>query len=116
MISPDRRSRRSADITEADKLEDPAEQANVKAAVDTVVVTTEAGMPGEEEVARDQRVRRSTSAATDYLVPDFYEIGGGNIFSQVEIELNGQFPLLHVSLHDAEVRGGEHLPGRPGAR
>jgi len=84
-------------ITEADKLEDPAEEANVKAAVDTVVVTPQGG-PEEEETGATSEFQ-IYSSATDYLVPDFFETGGGNIFSQFDVQLNGQFPLLHVSLH-----------------
>jgi hypothetical protein len=84
-------------ITDADKLTDAAEKANVKAAVDTVVVTPQ-GPPSEEETGATSRFQ-IYSSATDYLVPDFFETGGGNIFSQVDIEVNGQFPILHVSLH-----------------
>jgi hypothetical protein len=78
-------------------LKDPAEQANIKAAVDTVVVTS-AESAGEEEVAETSEFAIYDDPA-QYLVTDFYETGGGNIFSQVEVEANGEFPLLHVSLH-----------------
>jgi hypothetical protein len=78
-------------------LEDPAEQANIKAAVDTVVVTP-AESAGEEEVAETSEFAIYDDPA-QYLVTDFYETGGGNLFSQVEVEVNGEFPLLHVSLH-----------------
>jgi hypothetical protein len=84
-------------ITDADKLEDPAEQANVKAAVDTVVVTPQ-GTPSTQETGATKRFQIYTQA-TDYLVPDYFEVGGGNLFSQVDVNVNGQFPILHVSLH-----------------
>lgn len=84
-------------LTKADELTDTAEQANVKAALDQVVVTP-AQVPGEQEVAATNKFA-IYAAATDYLVPTYYETGGGNIFSQVESDLNGQFPLIHVSLH-----------------
>jgi hypothetical protein len=84
-------------IREEGKIDDPAEQANLKAAVDTVVVTPELN-PGDEEVAETNEFQIYQSA-DEYLVPNFYETGGGNIFSQVTVDLNGQFPLLHVSLH-----------------
>jgi len=86
-------------VTEADKLDDPAEQANVKAAVDTAVVATSEGTPAENEVGATRNFQIYQSA-TDYLVPDFFEVGGGTIFSQVDVQLNGEFPFLHVSLHE----------------
>jgi hypothetical protein len=84
-------------LTEDDELTDSAEQANVKAALDQVVVTPEL-VPGEEEVAETNEFQ-IYEAATDYLTPTYYEVGGGNIFSQVEASLDGRFPLVHVSLH-----------------
>ncbi len=84
-------------LTKADELTDTAEQANVKAALDQVVVTP-ALVPGEEEVATTNKFA-IYSAATDYLTPTYYETGGGKIFSQVKTDLDGRFPLLHVSLH-----------------
>lgn len=78
-------------------LEDPAEQANIKAAVETSVVTP-AQSAGEEEVAETSEFAIYEDPA-DFLVTDFYETGGGNIFSQVEVEVNGKFPLVHASLH-----------------
>jgi hypothetical protein len=84
-------------LTKADLLTDTAEEANVKAALDQVVVTP-ALVPGEEEVAETNEFQIYT-AATDYLTPSYYETGGGNIFSQVKTDLDGRFPLLHVSLH-----------------
>ncbi len=76
---------------------DTAEQANVKAALDQVVVTAKL-LPGEQEVAATNKFA-IYEAATDYLTPSYYETGGGKIFSQVKASLDGNFPLLHVSLH-----------------
>lgn len=79
------------------KKVDTAEQANVKAATDQVVVTP-ALNPGAQEVAATSKFA-IYQAATDYLVTDVYETGGGNVFSQVEVDADGEFPLVHVSLH-----------------
>ncbi|MGZ6977020.1 MAG: hypothetical protein ACXVJW_02835 [Acidimicrobiia bacterium] len=85
------------ELTKADELTDTAEQANVKAALDQVVVTP-ALNPGSQEVGATSKFA-IYQAATDYLVPTYYETGGGDIFRQVKVDLNGRFPLLHVSLH-----------------
>ncbi|HEV7786914.1 MAG TPA: hypothetical protein VGQ28_16325, partial [Thermoanaerobaculia bacterium] len=85
------------DLQKSDELTDTAEQANVKAALDQVVVTPKL-VPGEEEVATTNNFA-IYQAATDYLVPTYYETGGGSIFSQVKADLDGRFPLVHVSLH-----------------
>jgi hypothetical protein len=85
------------EIKQGDELKDPAEQANVKAAVDQVVVVPE-GTPSSELSASTRKFQIYTST-TDYLVPSYYETGGGNVFSQVDVQLNGEFPLLHISLH-----------------
>ena len=84
-------------LTKADELTDAAAEANVKAALDQVVVTAKL-LPGAEEVASTNKFA-IYEAATDYLTPSYYETGGGKIFSQVEADLDGRFPLLHVSLH-----------------
>jgi hypothetical protein len=84
-------------ITKADEVTDPTEQSNVKASVDQVVVTAEGG-PGSNAVAAGNKYALYTST-TDYLVPNFYETGGGNIFSQFKFHVSGQFPILHFSLH-----------------
>lgn len=84
-------------LSKGDQLKDPAEQANVKAALDQVVVTP-ALNPGSEAVAATNKFA-IYQAATDYLAPTYYETGGGNVFSQVKVDLDGRFPLLHVSLH-----------------
>jgi hypothetical protein len=84
-------------ITKADEVTDPTEQSNVKASVDQVVVTAE-GTPGTNAVAAGNNFALYQST-TDYLVPNYYEVGGGNIFSENKVDLNGQFPLLHVTLH-----------------
>ena len=84
-------------LGDGDQLKDPAEEANVKAVLDQVVVTP-AQNPGSQEVAATNKFA-IYAAATDYLAPTYYETGGGNIFGQVKIDLDGRFPLLHVSLH-----------------
>jgi hypothetical protein len=84
-------------IREEGRIEDPAEQANLKAAADSVVVTQDAGA-GSEIVAESSRFA-IYGPDTPYIVTDFFETGGGNIFSQVEVEVNSEFPLVHVSLH-----------------
>jgi hypothetical protein len=84
-------------LGKGDQLKDPAEQANVKAALDQVVVTP-ALVPGSEAVATTNKFA-IYQAATDYLAPTYYETGGGNVFGQVKVDLDGRFPLLHVSLH-----------------
>lgn len=84
-------------LTDANKLEDPAEQANVKAAVDTVVVTP-LGTPSENETGATRRFQ-IYSSATAYLVPDYFEVGGGNIFGEFDFDVNGNFPIVHISLH-----------------
>jgi hypothetical protein len=86
------------DIREEGRLDDVAEQANIKAAVDTLVVTS-AEDPAEEEVGATSEYA-IYAAADDYIVTDFFVTGGGDIFSQVDVEVNGEFPLLHVSLHE----------------
>ncbi len=100
-------------INKTDEVKDPTEQSNVKAAVDQVVVTPE-GTPSSNAVAATSKFAIYTNS-TDYLVPTYYETGGGNIFSQTEVDVSGQFPLLHVSLHKPHVRGRRHLPGRHGS-
>ncbi len=84
-------------ITKADEVTDPTEQSNVKATVDQVVVTP-AGTPGSTAVAAGNKYTLYTES-TDYLVPTYYEVGGGNLFSQKTFDVNGQFPLVHISLH-----------------
>jgi hypothetical protein len=85
------------DIRDRGKLDDATEQANIKAAVDTLVVTPEDN-PGDEEVAATSEYQIYESAQA-YIVTDYYEAGGGDIFSEVDVDVNGRFPLLHVSLH-----------------
>ena len=99
-------------ITKADEVTDPTEQSNVKASVDQVVVTAE-GTPGSNAVAAGNNYALYTST-TDYLVPNYYETGGGNIFSESSVEVNGQFPLLHISLHKPHYAVVEHLRRRQG--
>ena len=71
----------------------------MKAALDQVVVTP-ALVPGEERGRARPTRSRSTRPATDYLVPDYYEIGRRqHLQPGRDVDLNGQFPLLHVSLH-----------------
>jgi hypothetical protein len=85
------------DIRENGKLEDATEQSNIKAAVDTLVVTPELN-PNEEEVAATTKYQIYENAQA-YIVTDYFETGGGDIFSQFDFEVNGQFPLVHISLH-----------------
>lgn len=85
------------DVRESGKLDDAAEQANIKAAADSVVVTP-ADNPGDEEVAATSEFA-IYDTAEDYVVSDYYVTGGGDIFSEVDVDVNGEFPLLHVSLH-----------------
>jgi hypothetical protein len=80
------------------ELDDAAEQANIKAAVDTTVVTP-AENPGSQEVAATNKFAVYASAE-DYLVTKYFVTGGGNVFSQVDVDVNGEFPLVHVSLHE----------------
>jgi hypothetical protein len=86
------------DITKADQVRDPAEQSNVKAAVDQVVVTPK-GTPSSDAVATTSKFAIYEDA-TLYLVPRYYETGGGKLFSQVKFDVNGQFPVAHLSLHN----------------
>lgn len=85
-------------ISESDELTDEAEQASVRAALDATVVATSEGGPQAEETGATSRFQIYTSA-TEYQVESFFETGGGGIFSEVDVEVNGEFPLLHVSLH-----------------
>jgi hypothetical protein len=85
------------EIGKADQVTDPAEQSNLKAVVDQVVVTPKGTPSSDAEVATSKYAIYGES--TEYLVPRYYETGGGKIFSQVKTDLNGQFPLLHLSLH-----------------
>jgi len=87
----------NGDVRKTSKVTDPTEQANVKAAVDSVVVTP-ALTPGSQEVGATNKFA-IYQAATDYIVTNYYEVGGGNAFSQTKVDVNGKFPLLHVSIH-----------------
>jgi hypothetical protein len=85
------------DLDESNKLKDPAEEANVKAALDQVVVTPEGGQ-SSESVGGTSRFQLYSST-TDYLTPSYYETGGGELFSQSDFKVDGSFPILHFSLH-----------------
>lgn len=87
----------NSEVRKTGKVTDPAEQANVKAAVDSVVVNQNQN-PGTQEVGATSKFA-IYQAATDYIVTNYYEEGGGDAFSQTKVDLNGQFPLLHISLH-----------------
>ena len=78
------------DLDESNQLKDPAEEANIKAALDQVVVVPRAGA-GEETSAARRRFQIYEST-TDYLTPSYYETGGGNIFSAVELQGRRQLP------------------------
>jgi hypothetical protein len=86
-------------IRDTGRKVDVTEQANVKAAVDqALVATTEGGAEGSQQTASANKFAVYQSA-TDYLVNDTFETGGGNIFSQVDVSTGGGFPWIHVSLH-----------------
>jgi hypothetical protein len=84
-------------LTKANEVKDTAEQSNLKAVVDQVVVTPK-GTPGSDAVATTNKFAIYEDS-TLYLVPHYFEIGGGKLFSQVKAHVSGTFPLLHVSLH-----------------
>jgi len=88
------------DIRETGRKVDVTEQANVKAAVDEALVATSEGQAqGSEQTASANKFAVYQSA-TDYLITDYFETGGGNIFSQFEVTTGGGFPWIHVSLHE----------------
>ncbi len=92
---------------------DIAEQANVKAAVDqALVATTPGGAEGQTQVASANKFAVYQSA-TDYLVKNIYETGGGNIFSQVDVTTGGGFPWVHVSLHTPRYAVVDICPADP---
>lgn len=78
---------------------DIAELTNVKAAADQALVNTSATGAISEEVGATSKFA-VYEAATDYIVRDVYETGGGNVFSQVDVETGGGWPWIHVSLHE----------------
>jgi hypothetical protein len=84
-------------INKTNEVKDPAEQSNVKAAVDQVVVTP-LGTPSSNAVASTSKFAIYANS-TLYLVPSYYETGGGKLFSQAKLYVSGQFPLVHASLH-----------------
>ncbi len=85
------------DLDGSNQLKDPAEEANVKAALDQVVVVPAGGQSSELTGSTSRfQIYNST---TDYLTPSYYETGGGNIFSESDFKVTGQFPLVHISLH-----------------
>jgi len=85
------------DLDEGNQLKDPAEEANIKAALDQVVVVPEGGQ-SSENVGGTARFQLYEST-TEYLTPSYYETGGGNIFSESDFKVDGNYPLVHVSLH-----------------
>lgn len=86
-------------VRETGREVDATAEANIRAAVDTALVATSEGQAeGEEQVASANKFAVYQSA-TDYLVQDIFETGGGNIFSQVDVQTGGSFPWIHVSLH-----------------
>jgi hypothetical protein len=87
------------DVRDTGRPVDVAEQANVKAAVDqALVATTPGGAEGQTQEAAANKFAVYTSA-TDYLVKDIFETGGGDIFSQFDVSTGGGFPWIHFSLH-----------------
>jgi hypothetical protein len=85
------------DLDESNALKDPAEEANIKAALDQVVVVPEGGQ--SEELTGSTRRFQIYNSTTDYLTPSYYETGGGELFSESDFKVDGNFPILHVSLH-----------------
>ncbi len=78
---------------------DIAEMTNVKASVDQALVNTSETGAISEEVGTTARFAVYESAS-DYIVKDVYETGGGTIFSQVDVSTSSDWPWLHVSLHE----------------
>lgn len=73
---------------------DATEATNVKAAADAVLVT-QVALPGEE---LEEGVNEFAlfDDSTEYLITETYEVGGGR---QTEVDFDGSWPFLHVSLH-----------------
>ena len=76
---------------------DLAEQANIKAAVDQVIVTPTLETGSTLDTAGSKFA--IYQAATDYIVKNAYETGGGNLFSQFDVQTGSPFPWIHFSLH-----------------
>jgi hypothetical protein len=83
-----------AEITEDTPQLDTAGATNVKAAVDGTIVTQEP--EHGEELAPDTNEFAQFQEATDYLVTDTYEVGGGGRF---DVRFDGTFPWVHMSFH-----------------
>ena len=85
-------------INDEGRKVDEAEIANLKAAVDTNLMITKNEQTGEIESGAGGTYAVYEDA-TDYLVTDNQETGGGEIFSQFDVDGGGGFPWVHVSLH-----------------
>jgi hypothetical protein len=83
-----------AAITEETEPLEAAAATNVKAAVDGTIVTQ---TPAHgEELAPDANRFAQFEDATDYLMTESYEVGGGG---RTKVELDGTWPFVHVSFH-----------------
>jgi hypothetical protein len=92
------------EITKQDQV-DLAEQTNIKAAVDSLVVIPTA-TNGEDPEPPDEY--QTFAAPTDYLVADAYEVGGESWLQKsapflhpgnISVTTDGNFPWIHVTGH-----------------
>jgi hypothetical protein len=74
------------------------EGANLKAAVDLNLIVNKNEQTGEILSGANGQFAVYQNA-TDYLVTNNQETGGGEIFSQFQVDTGGGFPWIHVSLH-----------------
>jgi hypothetical protein len=81
-------------ITSKGKKDDAQALANVKAFVDQAIITQKPALG--EVLAPDVNKYAVYTDATDYLVTNTYETGGGH---RAEISADGTFPFVHVSTH-----------------
>jgi hypothetical protein len=87
------------EIDQAGHEVDEAEVANLKAAVDTTLIQSESANVGEAEVGATSEFAIYQDA-TDYIVTENQETGGGGLFSQVDVSFGDGWPWVHVSLHE----------------
>ena len=100
-------------ITKAHEVKDPAEQANVKAAVDQVVVTP-AGTPSSTAEAR-QRTSSPIYAGHRLPGPDLLRDRRRQHLQPVQGRPQRPVPGTPREPAQAELRGRQHLPRRPGS-
>lgn len=72
---------------------DPGEEANLKAALDAVLVT---GGTGEGEAPAGAEEFATFESASDFLLTEAFEVGGGG---RVSVTTQSGFPWLAVSFH-----------------